>query len=195
MLKRLIKLLLLGSYLGLAGCASGPSSDAGQTPTNADVDPNILAEYQSALSLMKNGEDEQALQRLAILIKKYPNLAGTFVNLGIIYLKEQRYKDAQQVLLQATTISPANAVAHNHLGISQRGLGKFQKAEQSYLEALKLKPDYSHAHLNIGILYDLYLNELQRALDHYEKYKALSGSSDSLVEKWIVDLKRRIGKK
>lgn len=195
MLKQLIKVLLLGIYLGLAGCASGPSSDSGQSQSNVDVDPKVQAEYQSALSFMKSGEDEQALQRLAILTSKYPNLSGAFVNLGIIYLKEERYKDAQQVLIQATTISPANAVAHNHLGIAQRGLGEFRKAEQSYLEALKFKPDYSHAHLNIGILYDLYLNELQRALDHYEKYKSLTGGSDSVVEKWIVDLKRRIDKK
>lgn len=191
MLKPFIKLTVIGIYLGLAGCASDPYS----AQSNADVDPQTLAEYQSALSLMKNGEDEQALQRLAVIIKKHPNLAGAFINLGIIYLKEERYEDAQQVLTQATTISPANAAAHNHLGIAQRGLGEFKKAEQSYLEALKLKPEYSHAHLNIGILYDLYLNELQTALDHYEKYKAIKDGSDTMIEKWIVDLKRRIGKK
>lgn len=196
MLKQSIRTGLLSVMLLLAACASGPSTDDGsQSISNKDVDPAILSEYQYALSLMKNGENEQALQKFAQMVTKYPNLAGTFVNLGIIYLKEKRYEDAKKALLQATTISPANAAAYNHLGIAQRELGEFNEAKQSYMEALKYSPKYANAHLNIGILYDLYFNDLENALKHYQTYQELTGGKDSTVEKWVVDLGRRLGKK
>lgn len=194
MLKQLNRLITIAIVLNLFACASGPSSQDAQPSSNTDVDQAVLSEYQYALSLMQSGENEQALQKLAVMVKKYPNMSGAFTNLGIIYLKEARYQDAKQVLLQATTISPANAAAYNHLGIAHRGLGEFNEAKQSYLQALKLNPKYANAHLNIGILYDLYLNELQSALKHYQSYQELSSSPDATVEKWIVDLGRRIGK-
>ena len=43
-----------------------------------------------------------------------------------------------------------------------------------------------------GVLNELYFQRLDTALQHYEQYQALSGG-DEQVEKWISDLKRRIG--
>ena len=97
-------------------------------------------------------------------------------------------------MLQATTIKPDDAIAYNHLGVVYRELGEFKQAQQAYEQALKLKPDYAAAYLNIGILYDVYLNNLAQALVNYEKYQTLNGSPDDKVEKWIVDLKRRVSK-
>jgi Flp pilus assembly protein TadD len=116
------------------------------------------------------------------------------VNLGVLFLRKARYEDAKNALLQATTIKPQDAVAQTHLGIAYRNLGEFKKAEQSYQEALRADPNYAYAHLNAGILYDIYLQKLPEALQHYEQYKALSKDSNDLVEKWIIDLKRRVGK-
>jgi Flp pilus assembly protein TadD len=179
----------------LTACASGPATDEATAPVpNKDVDPAILSEYQYALSLMKNGDTKQASEKFSQMAKKYPDLAGSFVNQGIIYLQKEQYDEAKKVLVQATTVSPGNAMAHNLLGVAHRGLGEFDAAKQSYLEALKYNAQYANAHLNIGILYDLYLNDLQSALKHYQTYMSLTGGKDSSVEKWIVDLERRMSK-
>ena len=180
-------LLLLGA------CASGPSTDEATTAAPAkNVSPAVMAEYQRAVTLMKNGDNRQASDIFADMAKKYPDLAGTFINQGILHLNKDQYEEAKQVLLQATTISPNNATAYNLLGVAQRGLGEFDEAKKSYLEALKYNASYANAHLNIGILYDLYLNDLPSALKHYQAFMDLTGNKDKTVEKWIVDLQRRI---
>jgi hypothetical protein len=47
------------------------------------------------------------------------------------------------------------------------------------------------AHYNLGVLNELYLQRLDAALQHFERYQALAGG-DRQVEKWIADLKRRV---
>lgn len=196
MYRRFIRFISFTVCAALTACASGPATEGDSAAAAAvNVDERTRAEYQLALNAMQNGQHDSAIRQLSELSRKQPNLAGAFVNLGILYIRQKDYEKAKQALLQATTVNPANAVAHNHLGIAQRELGEFREAEQSYQQALKLKPDYANAHLNVGILYDVYFNDLQRALGHYEKYQYIVGTGDSTVEKWIVDLKHRLDKK
>ena len=194
MWKAYIKTVALLGCLGLAACASGPSTPSGEKASNVKVDPQAQVEFNQALQAIKSGRDDDALLTLTGLSRKYPSLAGPFTNMGLIYIKKGKYPEAKQALLQATTIKPDDAVAYNHLGVAYRELGEFKQAQQAYEQALKLKPDYADAHLNIGILYDVYLNDLNQALQHYQQYQSLKGSPDDKVEKWIIDLKRRVSK-
>jgi Flp pilus assembly protein TadD len=194
MWKTFIKPLALLACLGLASCASGPATQSSEQATGIKVDPQAQTEFNQALQALKSGRDDDALRILTGMTRKYPGLAGPFTNLGLLYIKRGKYDEAKQALLQATTVKPTDAVAYNHLGVVYRELGEFKQAQQAYETALKLKPDYADAHLNIGILLDVYFNNLAQALIHYERYQALNGKSDGRVEKWIVDLKRRVGK-
>ena len=67
----------------------------------------------------------------------------------------------------------------------------FLEAEAAYLKAVTAEPQYALAHYNLGVLYELYLQRLDDALRHFERYQALYGE-DPQVEKWITDLKRRV---
>jgi Flp pilus assembly protein TadD len=194
MWKAYIKPVALLGCLALAACASGPSTPSGENAANVKVDPQAQVEFNQALQALKTGRDDDALGMLKEITQKYPSLAGPYTNLGLVYIKKGKFAEAKQALLQATTIKPGDAVAYNHLGVAYRELGEFKQAQQAYEEALKLKPDYADAHLNIGILYDVYLNDLNQALLQYQQYQSLSSSPDPKVEKWIVDLNRRVGK-
>jgi tetratricopeptide (TPR) repeat protein len=141
---------------------------------------------------MRNGDNAKAKDLLANLSKTYPELSGPYTNLGLIYFREGKIDEAEKTFLQAVKVNPKSAVSYNHLGIISRGKGKFQEAKEYYQQALKINDDYAYAHLNIGILYDLYLGELDKALDHYNRFQSLSPEKDPEVEKWIVDLQRRI---
>ena len=187
-----IRAAALLACLGLAACASGPSTPS--AGAHVQIDPKAQAEFNQAVLALKSNRDSDALRLLLGLTRQYPKLAGPFTNLGLLYLKEGKLPKAKQALLQATTVRHDDAVAYNQLGVVYRKLGEFKLAQQAYEQALKLKPNFADAHLNIGILYDVYLNDLAQALVHYEKYQTLSTNPDKMVAKWIVDLKRRVKK-
>ena len=187
-----------------AGCASGPADSPAEGPTTTtsssvmkpvNVDSATTAAFKKAINAMKNGRDDAAIKQFAAITQSHPNLAAASVNIGLIHLKHKRYEEAQKSLLQATTVQPNDPVGQTHLGIAYRHLGKFEEAKQAYDQALKSNPKYSFAHLNAGILYDIYLNDLARALSHYQQYQALTDNKDQTVAKWVVDLTRRVGTK
>ena len=110
----------------------------------------------------------------------------------MLYLHREKPALAKQAFEQAIIIDNQDAVAFNNLAIIQRQNGEFKKALFNYYKAINAKPDYANAHLNLGILLDLYLQDLPKALEQYEIYQKLTANSDEKVKKWIVDIKRRI---
>ncbi len=91
------------------------------------------------------------------------------------------------------TRSPADAAVQTRLGIVQRLQGRFKEAQATYEQALTSDPNYAPAVLSLGVLYDLYLQDPQRALESYERYQQMSENSDKGVANWIAELKRRLG--
>ncbi len=88
-------------------------------------------------------------------------------------------------------IDPDYPPALNQHGVLLRKSGKILEAEAAYLKAVTADPDYPLAHYNLGVLYELYLQRLDDALQHFERYQDLVGE-DKQVEKWITDLRRRV---
>lgn len=189
-------LLLVAS---LAGCATTIAPNASKTapPSVAGlqsepvVSPAVQNEYVAALSAMKRSRYQEAEQALLSLTRRYPDLSGPFANLGIVYRRVGKLPEAAESLKKAIEINSNRAAYHNELGIVYRESGQLEKARESYARALQIDPLYSNSHLNIGILFDLYLQEPGKALQHYERYQALLPAADSQVNKWIVDLKQR----
>ena len=161
-------------------------------PAVKPVNPNAARDYNEALTTMRQEDYQQALVLLKRMTEKYPELSGPHTNIGIIHYRAGRLKEAQQAFNKAVAINPENAAAYNHLAIAQREDGLFNEAEQSYLKAIEQQPDFANAHLNLGILYDIYLLQLDKALQHYERYQSLQETEDATVKNWIIGLKRRL---
>lgn len=183
---------IFGGCAGTGETKKEAESTQPQAQPQEVVSPEARQNYDEALKAMRNGDNDKAKQLLLSLSTTYPNLSGPYTNLGLIYFREGKVDEAEAAFQHAIKVNPKSAVSYNHLGIIYRGKGKFQEAKQYYEQALKINSDYAYAHLNLGILYDLYLGQLDQALDHYNRFQALSAEKDPEVEKWIVDLQRRI---
>jgi tetratricopeptide (TPR) repeat protein len=141
---------------------------------------------------MAAGDTIDAELRFQEFLLAYPDFPGAYVNLAIIFAGRGDDQAAENSLTDALILDPQHPVALNQLGMLQRRQGKFLQAEAAYLKAVTVSPDYALAHYNLGVLNDLYLQRLDAALQHYERYQEIAGE-DNMVSKWIVDLKRRIG--
>ena len=188
---RVALLVVLAAVLvGCAGIQRATTPGAKTVTSEPVVDPQWRRAYEHALGLMVVDKLSEAERELTALAERQPTLAGPYANLGILYFRAGRTADAVKVLEHAIALNPRPAY-YNELGRVRRTEGRFDAAEQAYRRALELDPDYAYAHLNLGILYDLYLQQPDRALPHYERYRALAPGEAGTVEKWIADLKRR----
>ena len=196
---RLAIVLLIGFVL--SGCASGPKpakTDAAQTPRQVaaeerlrDVPTKALTLFEQAASAMAAGDEIDAELRFKEFVMQYPGYPGAYVNLAILSMQSGNSKAAEGFITDALIIDPQHPAALNQLGMLLRRQGKFIEAESAYLKAVTANPDYALAHYNLGVLNELYLQRLDAALQHFERYQEIEGE-DKQVTKWIVDLRRRL---
>jgi len=169
--------------------AESPAANAEQA--EPQVNAESLQMYQQALAALGAGRYAEAERALLAVIRREPELAGPHANLGILYARTGRPEQAFGSLKEAIRLNPNRAVYYNELGMMSRREGRFDEARGYYAKALELDPNCAHAHLNIGILYDLYLQDPAKAMQHYQRYRDLTPSEAGTVTKWIADLQQR----
>ena len=199
--KAALGLVLLGLALAVSGCASsgsakdaperGRAEQAAAAPGAADVPPEALTMYEQAVAVMASGDFLDAELRFKEFLLQYPGYPGAYVNLAIIHTNNNNDDAAREAVDAALALDPDYAPALNQLGMLLRRNGKFLEAEAAYLKAVTASPDYALAHYNLGVLNELYLQRLDSALHHFERYQEIVGD-DEQVEKWITDLQRRV---
>ena len=172
----------------LSGCAT-PRPAMSETTGNPDID--ISAEYQQALQHMQAEQWQDARENLARITQQDPSLSGPWVNLGITRTMLGDRSGAEAAFKYAIDTNSRNIEAYNQLGMLYRRHGQLEDARFIYEEALKLDPDYSHLHWNLAILYDRYLPNPHKSLQHYQRYRQLTGSGDTRLQAWIVELQQR----
>ncbi len=159
------------------------------------IEPPVSAEsrqlYEQALTALKAGHYADAERGLLAVARREPALAGPHANLGILYARTGKVTQAIESLQQAIRLNPDRAEYYNELGMVLRREGKFDDARRNYSKAIETDPNYAYAHLNIGILYDLYLPDTEKAMQHYQRYRELAPSEAAAVAKWIADLQQR----
>jgi len=189
--------------LALSACSVVPSTppEAEHTqPTQPakpvlDVPPlkvGTQGAYEQAVELLRNGDPDQALPVFERITQSQPELAGPWVNVGVIHLGAQRSGQARAAFEQALVANPDNCDALNQLGVMARREGRFEDAEAEYLHCLASQPLYAHARLNLAILYELYMGRLGEALAAYHDYELMLDEPDVRVRGWVMDLERRV---
>jgi lipoprotein NlpI len=100
---------------------------------------------------------------------------------------------AERQLTRALEINPQHPIALNELGIVYRKTARFAEARQQYEAALDVYPGYHYARRNLAILCDLYLADMDCALENYEAYMATVHGDDE-ASMWLKDVRYRMGR-
>ncbi|KNC31187.1 Transmembrane and TPR repeat-containing protein [Lucilia cuprina] len=103
----------------------------------------------SARTIKRNLDwrDEESLYRSAVQINP-PKALG---NLGSVLSSQARYKEAEEVLLEAIKYRPNMADVHFNLGILYQNQQNYKNAVKSFKNALNFRPNLAVAYLNLGI--------------------------------------------
>lgn len=185
-----IKLTLVA--LLLSSCATTTEtttvSSSGINPLEQSLSEK--SEYKKALTLLNYDKLDAAKEMFQQFRSDRPELAGPYANLAIIALKNNEPEKALKLVKLALTKNPNLAQALNFLAYLEQVSGEIKSAEKHYKEAIKNKNNYAIAHYNIALLYDVYLQDIESAIPHYERYMELINNEDKNTADWLEQIKR-----
>ena len=199
---RALCVVMMGAFL-IAGCnaTTKPKRAAANIQIQEDVgftiteevriSENVRLKYYEALNYLNDGQLERGIVILEELVEAAPFVTAARIDLGMAHHRNGDLEAAEGSLLEALELNANHPVALNELGIIYRKTGRFAEARQRYEAALAVYPGYHHARRNLAILCDLYLGDLDCALNEYEAYMA-TVPADEEASMWIADLRNRM---
>jgi tetratricopeptide (TPR) repeat protein len=155
------------------------------------MDVESRRDFDHAVAMLKNEDYSQAIDLLKKVIEQSPGVTAPYIDIAIAYERIGKPEQAEEDLKTALKLFPDHPVACNEYGLLCRKAGRFAEARAIYEEAIALFPDYYPLRRNLGILCDLYLNDLNCALEQYEIYSNAK-PEDKQVKAWIADLRGRL---
>ena len=111
-----------------------------------------------------------------------PKSVEVYKSLGLLYLRQKRFKDAENSFRLIISLSPDDAEAHFYLAYIYSELNKNALAEKEIKEAIKLKPDYGAALNFLGYLYLEENSNLQQAESMIRKALEMEPNNGAYVD-------------
>ncbi len=126
-------------------------------------------------------EERLKLQKSDEEIKKLEAKLGEAIleSERAVYVKKiQHFKDqTEEAAKEISRVASAEASLKDELAETSFGLAnqlferrQFDKAAQFYEQALRYNSQLSFAHYNLGVVYDYYLNDNPKAIEHYRAF-------------------------
>lgn len=190
----------------LSGCASDPGIPSGQLSvdeirdgvaapdTELWVEPLTAAQEQQlreARAAWAEDNLDRAWQLLERLREARPAHPDVLTNAAIVAREQDQDETARRLFEEALKVSPGHLVASNNLALILAEDGDFAGARKALVRALQRHPDDPSLHYNLAVVYELYVQDLDKALEHYRRYQDMATEPDPQVAGWITDLERR----
>ena len=188
-----MKLLRISVYSILTMLLLACGSTTKKSHTNVSGSSSIPPEkaYAYAVNELKAERFDAAIALLEIAVKQADASAEQFVNMGIAYSRTGQYEDGLTYLSKALVLAPNNSDILNEIGLLYHEQGKFDLSRKQYEKALAADFAHANANYNLAVLCDLYKEDIDCAIKHYEQYLASSGSDNKQVKVWLKDLAKR----
>jgi len=106
--------------------------------------------FRQADEHLEAGDYGKARAALEKGLKRVPDHANGWVNLGNIMLIEQDYDGARASYEQALKVDPVHYLAMNGMGAALLGLTQYEPAIEWFLRAVQTKPEYITPLVNLG---------------------------------------------
>ena len=149
---------------------------------DANPGASVMRDFNAALAYQQQGNSREAERLNLALAARDPLNFEASNNLGVLYVKEDRYGgEAATVLARAVEQRPSSAEAHHSLAMALRMLNCYEEATVHARRAIAIRPDYAEAHTNLG--FALFgLRRLDEALTSIERAIARAGFAPAYAD-------------
>lgn len=189
-------LLIIVLLLNACTTKSGTPKDTPVTSTTAAplADKDIPL-YTNAIAALNAGNAKESAASLTRVTEKNPGYLDAWVNLAIAEYSLKRINEAKRAIGQAHILQSQSADISNIQALICIDDGRYKEAEQHYLTALKLDANNANVHYNLALFYDIYYQDIAKAIPHYEHYLSLLNQKDEETEAWTEELKNTLGRR
>lgn len=101
----------------------------------------------------RDGKKEEGKKVMSEARAKYPKDVELLRGEVNLLLTEEKFAEAEQLLLSLTEKEPKNETVWFVLGVTYEKLGRVEDQEKSYRKAIEMKSDYYDAYFNLGAVY------------------------------------------
>jgi len=137
--------------------------------------------YNKSINLLSGQEKyDEAIEVSKAARIKFPESQAIIISQLNVYLKADKYEEAEIELEQAANESPDDANMWFALGVVKENLDKKDEAVAAYVKSLEVDPDFYNSNMNLAILYFSKASDMINAaneipvneIDKYEAAKA-----------------------
>ncbi len=116
-----------------------------------------------------NSEKDKMLAALETEVKKNPQNASAWTQMGNIYFDNKEYQKAIFAYQKSVEIEPNNPNVVTDLGVMYRRAGQSKKAVEAFDRAIQIDPKHEVSRFNKGIVLLHDLNDLDGAIKAWEE--------------------------
>ena len=181
--------LVIILLMTISACSNQVTSNQpAVTKQTAESSIEELQIYKNAIVALNNNELAKAEKLFISMSERQPNIAGSWANLALISIKQDNLAQAEVYAKTALEKNPNMPQALNLSGYLAQKKGAINIAKSYYLQAISHKSDYALAHYNLALVYDVYLQDIAKAIEHYQFYLAYNEQQDENTENWLEGL-------
>ena len=146
-------------------------------------DPNFIdARYNLAATLHRLNNPIQAIEQYQLILKQDKYQPQVLTDLGVIYLEQDNWIGAKNMLKSSFDLDPNNGVTLFFLGLTEYKMGFIKEALNYLTQAYVISPD---SFQSLELIGDIYFSQgkLKKSLTYLKKAQFLNKNSISLNEK------------
>lgn len=135
--------------------------------------------FEKARALFDNNQIDESIAVYEKLLRSSPKDVSAMNDIGILYMKKQKFKESEEHLKRSVELDPSCVVCLNNLGYLQTLQGNRTDAEITLKRAISLNGNYVDPYFNLGVLYEKN-GDLARSAEAYREYLNRSKDPTSL---------------
>ncbi len=149
---------------------------------NRIQDPGITVESRSAPA----GQDQAMMAEVSALmaeVEENPQNVEALTQLAHVFMLMEAWDRSYSFWRRILALEPENELALNQAGFTLFQMERYSEAVQYFDTLLEMDEDNFRSHFNLGIIYKYYLNDQDRARQHFQRILEIDPDNPQLMER------------